>query len=160
MKSLDIEIKIMEYFNFKQKIIVPNVHWGIHTKELGYLHECDILILSKHGYATEVEIKISKSDLKVDKKKKHGHDNKLIKKLYFAVPEELKDIALEEIPERSGLLIIRKRKSGKLFVEEVKKPKIRKDAIKWSQELSHKLAKLGTMRIYNLKNKIKKLKQT
>jgi len=46
MKSLDIEIAVMEYLGTRTNLIVPNVSWGMD------LHECDILSLSKAGYAT------------------------------------------------------------------------------------------------------------
>lgn len=61
--TLDMEIVLMEYFGVNRNIIVPNVSWGLN------LHECDLLIFSKSGYATEVEIKISKQDLLKDKNK-------------------------------------------------------------------------------------------
>lgn len=66
MKTIELEIAIMEYFGIRQNLIVPNVSWGMNG-----LHECDVLILSKAGYATEVEIKISKPDLLKDRDKKH-----------------------------------------------------------------------------------------
>ena len=85
MTTLEIEIALMEHFNVRQNSIVPNISWGIAN-----LHECDILVLSKSNYATEVEIKISKSGLLKDKEKKHGHNHNHIARLYFAVPKKLK----------------------------------------------------------------------
>ena len=93
MKTLDMEIAVMKHFDIVQNLIVPNISWGISG-----LHECDILSLSKAGYATEIEIKISKADLMSDKKKEHGHRHRYIANLYFCVPSFLKQIALEEIP--------------------------------------------------------------
>ena len=60
--TLEVELSLMKHFNFRENVIVNGVHWGmvINGKPL---HECDLLILSKANYATEVEIKISKSDL-------------------------------------------------------------------------------------------------
>ena len=49
----------MNFFNYRANLIVPNISWG-----LG-LHECDLLVLTSSGYATEIEIKVSKADLKV-----------------------------------------------------------------------------------------------
>ena len=158
MKTLDIEIAIMQYIGIRQHLIVPNVSWGISSKTLN-LHECDILSLSKSGYATEYEIKVSKSDLLKDKEKWHGHLHEYIADLFFVVPEKLKDIALTNIPERAGLFVANKIiQDGCIFVELIK-PCIRnKFAVKWTDEDRYKLARLGTMRILKLKEKIQKLK--
>ena len=68
------------YIDIRRELVVPNVHWGADV------HECDLFLLSKSGYAIEIEIKISKADLIQDSKKKHGHVNYKIKQLYFAIP--------------------------------------------------------------------------
>lgn len=108
---LDIEIALAYYFNWYQKLIVPNVF-------ISGGHECDLLVLSTSGYATEIEIKTSKQDLKRDKQKSHTHDSKKIKYLYFAIPEKLeKDIAL--IPEKAGILIV---EGG--YVRKIKDPQL------------------------------------
>jgi len=65
LKTSDIEFAVAKYFNFRKNLIVPNVSWGFN------IHECDLLIVRKSGYAIEVEIKISKSDFKADFKKIH-----------------------------------------------------------------------------------------
>ncbi len=142
MTTLQIEIKLMLYFGFNKNYIVPNVHWG------AGLHECDLLVVTKSGYATEVEIKISKQDLKNDLKKKHCHKSNKIKALYFAVPEELVEFALENIPTRAGLL------SVGLRVNEIRKPELNKESIKWSDDEIFNLLRLGTMRIYTLKQRL------
>jgi hypothetical protein len=156
MRTLDIEIAIMQYLNPMRNLIVPNASWGVR------LHECDLLSLSKSGYATEIEIKISKSDLLKDKIKKHNHLSNYIKKLYFAVPEKLKEIALKEIPERAGLIIIKNNYKDYInrygcawkYIEVIRECKINKNAISW--HISHKfqLARLGAIRILGLKKKI------
>lgn len=74
------------------------------------LHECDLLILSGFGYATEIEIKTNKYDLLKDKEKKHNHISGLIKKIYFAIPEKVElNFALTNIPKRAGLIVINKK---------------------------------------------------
>lgn len=156
MKTLEIEIAIMDYFNIRTNLIVPNVSWGMG------LHECDILSLSKIGYATEIEIKVSKTDLLKDKWKNHGHYHNYIARLYFAVPEKLKDVALSNIPERAGLFIIKEIYYENYSVPSIDVVKIRsckrnKKAHKWTDKERLNLARLGTMRILNLKKKINKL---
>lgn len=160
MTTLEMEIKLMLHFNYVKNIIVPNVSWGMNG-----LHECDLLVLSQAGYATEVEIKISKSDLLKDKLKPHGHEHPYIKTLYFAVPEKLKLLALKEIPERAGLLVWTPYNTDQFdegiprfrFVG-VRKPITRKDAQKFSDKERMQLLRLGSLRIIGLKKNILKLK--
>ena len=158
MTTLDIEIALMQHYNVRQNIIVPNVSWG-----MGLNHECDLLILRKSGLATEIEIKISKQDLLKDKQKPHKHFSQLISKLYFAVPEKLEEFALENIQKNAGLLVLKKRVSTysnyefeKIVPEIVKSSVINKSAFKWSNEQRYNLARLGTMRILSLKKKLNK----
>jgi hypothetical protein len=173
MKTLDIEIAIIKGFNPRQNIIVPNVSWGLHDNNYAPLHECDVLILSGSNYATEVEIKVSKSDLLIDKNKRHAHKHNLIRRFYYAVPEKLKDTALEIIPENAGLLVISTKEATnykwydegrcdeyKIYynrVDTVKECKINTSAIKWTDEQKFQLARLGAMRILGLKQKVQKL---
>jgi len=146
MKTIDVEIALMDYYKVNKKLIVPNVSWGM---GIG-LHECDLLILTPTGYATEIEIKVSKGDLLKDKFKPHAHKHNHIKSFYFCVPEKLKEIALNDIPSRAGLLVI----SDKMKITEIRKPTHNTTAIKWDEHLMFKLAKLGTMRILTLKKNI------
>lgn len=154
MKTIDMEIAVMQWLDIRKNLIVPNVSFGMG------LHECDILSLTKSGYATEVEIKISRADLLKDKHKSHGHESKRIKSLYFAVPEKLKELALAEIPERSGLLVVHWRSAKKLgyYVTTAREPVVDKYAEKWNDRDRMNLSRLGTMRILGLKQNI--LRQT
>lgn len=69
ISTLQCEVAIMKHFGIRANLIVPNVSWEIYSLPFRTLHECDILILSNSGYATEVEIKISKADLLKDREK-------------------------------------------------------------------------------------------
>lgn len=153
---MDIEIEVASYFDMRRHLIVPNVSWMIG-------HECDVLILSPAGVATEVEIKISLADLKIDKKKHHAHKSPLIHKLYFAIPDYMeKDI--EHIPEHAGILIVtpqKKRSWRNPSVRCIREPKMNKDKKgkilpKWSPEKRLELLRLSTMRIWSLKEKLNK----
>ena len=136
---------LAHFFDFRINVIVPRVSWGFD------IHECDLLIMSKSGYATEVEIKISKADLIKDKDKTHQHNDNRLKALYFAIPEKLKD-CIEHIPERAGIILVNNdyptirpyRPSCEIFRE----PKINKTPHKFTIEVQFKLARLGTMRIW------------
>jgi hypothetical protein len=145
----EIEVRMADYFGYRQNIIVPNISWGLN------LHECDLLILSKAGYATEVEIKVSKSDLIKDKEKRHMHSNNKIKNLYFAIPEKLnKDEIIKEIPKHSGIFVIGKEGRVKVLREAIAK----QNPYKFTMEDQLQLTRLGCMRIWNLKSSLKNLK--
>lgn len=149
LTSLYIETLVARRWNIRQHTIVPNVSWG-----LG-LHECDVLIVSKSGYATEVEIKVSKSDLKKDAEKRHGHINKKIKDLYFAIPEKL--LAYQEfIPEHAGILVVKAHKEPGhgFYIEKVRDPISLKNAVKLTDDERRQLMRLGCMRIWRLKETI------
>jgi hypothetical protein len=161
MKTIDIEIALMQHLNIRQNIVVPNVSFGIKRQikfgswlenEWDVLHECDILDVTPSGYATEYEIKVSKSNFLADKKKKHKHDSRFIKRLFYIVPKDMKDWALENLPEGAGLCFVTD--SGRVYF--IKNAPIRKNAFKWTNEEMFKLARLGAMRILPLKRLIKK----
>jgi hypothetical protein len=146
LTCLDIEIAVANFFNPRLNIIVPNVSWGL------FLHECDMLVLTKSGYAYEIEIKTDKYDLIKDSKKKHGHFNIKLSRLYFAIPDYLSDY-ISHIPERAGILIV----SEGGFVELKRKPEI-KNEYRFTDKERLKLAELGTMRIWNLKRIVSNIK--
>lgn len=174
MTTLEVEIALMRHFKFNLKDIVVGL-----TNGCTLVHfETDMLILSNSGYATAVEIKVSKADLKKDNDKPHikalhpdletEFDNyktwrigtnplawyEKIKHFYYAVPEKLESAALEQIPPQCGLIVIRK---GFPPIE-VRKPKVL-NQYKWSDGERMNLLRLGTMRQYNLKRQILKLKK-
>lgn len=112
VSCVDIEVAIMTEFDFRQNLIVPNI-----SNQMGLVaFETDMLVLTKSGYAHGFEIKVSKSDLKADFKKRHhvnfnlekngkvGLERFYAKFKYFsyAVPEQLKDCALELVPDLSN----------------------------------------------------------
>lgn len=153
MTTLEMEVALIQHLNIRQNLIVPNIYWG-----MGLNYECDLVKLTSSGYATEIEIKVSKSDLLKDKEKRHSHNSHLFKYLYFAVPKELKDLALDNIPEKSGLYVvnINEKYYRKYVVDEVRKP-LKKSNYQWDIDARHKLASLGAMRILGLKRKLLKL---
>ena len=147
MKTLDIEIAVMKEFNPRVNLIVPNISFG-----LG-LHECDLLILTRAGYATEIEIKVSRKDLIQDKKKPHSHYSQKIGKLYFAIPEELMS-CIDHIPSRAGIIKI-VTENGKNYCRFVRNAE-QVNKYKFSDKEKLKMAHLGAMRILTLKKVIKR----
>ena len=143
----EIELKLVKWFNPRTNLIVPNVSWGF------LKYECDLLIISKLGYLIEVEIKVSLSDLKRDLLKRHNHDDNRIKYLYFAIPKKLEK-HIEHIPERAGIFVV----DEEGWVHKIRKPTINNIAKPISIEDMYKIARLGTLRVWNLKKKILKSK--
>jgi hypothetical protein len=150
MTTIEMEIYLSKFFNFRKNIIVPNVSWGLN------IHECDLFIISKSGYVTEIEIKISKSDLIKDKDKKHSHESNRIKNLYFAFPDNIDiEFIKEHIPRRAGIIIVKNNGICHIY----RGSEINKKAVKLKEKEIYQVARLGAMRIWSLKNKIVKEKK-
>jgi hypothetical protein len=147
----EMEIAIANHFGFRKNLIVPNVKWGLLLNGKP-MHECDLLILTKSRYLWEVEIKVSKADLIADKKKAHGHINSNVKRLYFALPHYIEDY-IEHIPDRAGVILVNKPRT-RLSCKVVRPAKNEK-GYQLSDKEVLKMAMLGAMRIWNLKQKLK-----
>ena len=141
LKTIDMETALARHFNPLINLIVPNISWGM------FNHECDLLVVTKAGYAWEIEIKISLSDLKKDKLKRHNHQDHFnrIKYLYFALPYYLEK-HIEHVPKRAGIIIVGK----DLFCRKIKKP-VKNSDYKFTAEDRYKVARLGAIRVWSLK---------
>ena len=118
-------------------------------------HECDVLVISKNNYATEIELKATVSDLKADKKKLHAHRSHYIRQLYFGISDDIPDTALEHIPERAGIICFFERKEntrfrGQLYCRILRRPKPNKGALKITEEQKQHLLKSMYYKYYNL----------
>lgn len=156
-------------FDFRKNIVAFNVNgW---SEKLPIWHECDMLICSKSGYLTEIEIKRSWTDFLADFKKKHNHDSEgLIKFFYYCIPESLYERVRDYLCEKnfycSGIitynedLIIEKRpirinlENGEFKDIIGHHPSVKKLFIEQQLEI----ARLGAMRVIGLKDKITMLK--
>lgn len=153
-----MESLIYTYFESGSLVIVPKIsknnYWfdseAMLWKEI-VNHECDMLIVTKNRYLTEVEIKISLSDLKADFKKKHQHKDKNIKNFYYAFPEEMKEKALELIPKECGILIAVEKKCeiSHRTIECYRKPQINKEAKPINDIVLSRIYRLGYLRYWN-----------
>jgi len=161
-RCVDIELAIFGLYDVRQHIIVPNVSDQMCLVPF----ETDMLVLTQSGYATGFEIKVSKSDLLADLKKKQytrfkDEENgnvlqelyyaKKFKHFYYAVPKKLQETALSMIPEFVGLYVYENFEYPKMptfkCVKEAKKLKTES----WSEKNKNELMRLGCMRIYSLK---------
>ena len=143
-----LQTVMMRHFRPRQNTIVPNVSWGA-----GLNHEADILIVTPAGICTEIEIKVSASDLKADAKKAHKHYSTDIHYFYFCVPDYLKTLALQVIPDEAGLFVCGSEwyHEGRfsIWVKAVRKP-TRRQYGKWTPEMIAQLERLGRLRAYAL----------
>ena len=110
MFERDLQNALYEYASMsKQRLITPNVR--LYGKR-----ESDLLTVSKAGFITEYEIKVSRSDFLADfrrKRKKHIYlkgaktfKTRTPNYFYFAVPEVLSNNLFGNVPYYAGLVIV------------------------------------------------------
>ena len=140
--TYEIEMAITRHIGTKDNVIIPNLSFGL------FPYELDLCILNRNLYASEVEIKISKSDLKADAKKNHHHDRNgnYIKYLWFAMPEKM-NCCLDLVPDRAGIYLV----DSKGHVRIARKPKQNKLVKRWDYKMAFRLARLGTIRLWAVK---------
>lgn len=156
MKAGYIEERVATWFNPRKNVIVPNVSWG-----WGLNYEADLVVLYPSGWAVEIEIKCSKSDLKADAKKMKWYAwnplrGKVFQRFFYAIPDTL---ATPEIiaglPEEAGVLTV----SENGIVSQLRPAKKNLNAVKVSDERRLKLLHLGVMRVWDLKEVLQKYVQ-
>lgn len=159
MTAAEVELAVANWIGTREHLCVPNVSWGMH------LHECDLLYLSDKGFATEIEIKVTKSDLKRDAQKRHQHRSPRIKFLYYAMPITMADCA-ELVPEHAGILLASRRQPltwerepGRMRLEckVTREPETNRAAAAFTDTERLQLARLGALRIWTLKKRILEL---
>ena len=149
--AADIELAVSKHFGHRTTLMVPNVSWG-----WGLRYEADMVVI-RSGYAMEIEIKVTAADIVADTKKFHSHDAKVFRMLWFAVPEAL--AGHPRIPAKAGIMAYCQRvyhpgTSSEYSVPTIevrRAPQINKAATKISDEQRFGLARLGAMRIWDLK---------
>jgi len=153
--TLEMEVAIARLFGIRRNLIVPNISWGLD------LHECDLLIVRKSGYAVEVEIKRTKYDLLNDFKKKHNHidrKNRIVE-FYYAIPEHIYEKCKDFIPKEFGIIVCYQLDFNFIKAEIKRKSKRKKNVNKFTDDEINKVANLGCMRIWKLKEKLNKLQK-
>lgn len=145
--TTEMECALASFFDYRRNLIVPNVHWGLN------MHECDLLMVSRSGYCTEIEIKVTRADLKNDAKKKHGHFSNRIKYLYFAIPTYLEHCT-EFVPDRAGIVTVKPEEPDdwRPRCKIIRRPSPN-NSMKMTDADQYKVARLGALRIWRLKRK-------
>ena len=150
IEEIELLIISLDEFNIRKNIVVPNVSWGFLN------HEADILVLSKSGYLTEIEIKRSLSDLKADFKKEHDHSDERIKSFFYCVPESLfqQTVDLCVLNERSinGVITYTEDKKIKINYYPLYYGKITSGRKLFIEE-QLQIARLGSMRVWRMQDK-------
>jgi hypothetical protein len=144
-------------------IIIPNFYFK--------WHEIDLFRVLKSGYTEEYEIKISRSDYKVDFNKgtskmlKHDEikQGKRTNRFYFVVPENM--VSVNEVPSYAGLMYF---KDGHIWISKAA-PLIHKRKVEMHKELAQRLSfreqvyrnriMIKDQMIWELKEQIKNLKK-
>ena len=135
---------------------VPNV-----TYFSGY--EMDLLIISKSGYATEIEVKLNISDFKNDFKKKKFHDCKMVTSMYYCVPSKIIDQVKAKLDTdfpKFGIISFEWVKgnpnldnSDHLYFEMVKSAQKKYPAYKWNRFEIQKALYLCMLKMWSLRKK-------
>lgn len=147
-------------------LIVPNCGWT------GY--ECDLLVVDKSLRIIDVEVKISRSDLKADAKKDKWYHTRpwsrsnisreprqwpqKVWKHYYALPKEVWDAKLlPGLNSASGVILLShdSRYSGGLHVDVIRHAKPCKDAKPISPADAIDLARLTSLRLWTALTKEK-----
>lgn len=143
-----IEVAVSVLLDYRTNLIVPNVSYG-----WGLAHEADLIVVTPSNKVTEVEIKISRSDLLIDlKKPKHKKTSKVIGRLVYAIPTELKDVFIENFPKEYGLITVEW--NSKYGVHEAKWDRMvryNKEVLPITDKKKMELQRLGCMRVWDLK---------
>ena len=145
-----MEVAIARYFGTRKHIIVPNVSWGF------FIHECDLLLIRKTGYAIEVEIKRTIADLRRDFKKKHQHNDNRIRELFYALPDYLLEKGMSLIPPHAGIISVYSGHGG-IRAGIIRMAPTNDKARKLTEKEMLMIARLGVLRVWNLKEKLLKL---
>lgn len=159
--EIEVALAKTDKFNYIKNVIAFNVNG------LGYSlfinHECDMLVLSKSGYLTEIEIKRSWSDFKADFKKKHSHESAdLIKSFYYCIPLSILDKVKEYFKDKkmySSNVVITYDEDLNIEFHQIECNGIEHNSKyrKLFLEEQFQVARFGAMRAINIKEKINRL---
>lgn len=128
-------------------------------------NECDLLAVTNCLRIIDIEVKISRSDFKADRRKDKWWDRKLstpgvspflewprkVWKHYFAMPAEIWDDSLLEFApsESSGILLVSRTKYGSTRIQCTRRAKPRRDAYRLTPEDCIAVARLANLRMWD-----------
>lgn len=156
-----------DIWHHKHLMMIPKCHWTG--------HECDVMTVTENLRIIDIEIKISRADLRADKDKEkwyHRYNWRLdgpqvkkdlgadvqrrrewpqkVWKHYVAVPESVwKDDLFEMLSPQSGVILLRHNTSGKVVARMLRQAKPNRDAETLSAEQVMNIARLATLRMWD-----------
>jgi len=143
----ELELAVVGLIGYRRQTIVPNVSWG-----LGFRHECDLVVLNPDsGYLAEIELKISVADFRADLKKNHSHDSIYLRKLSYAMPEDVMEKVRADVPERAGIISVKRDFRGICVARWERQAKLNRNAVPLPADMKAHLYHLAAMRIWSLK---------
>jgi len=160
IKTPELELLVAKFFGIRTNLIIPNLSWGMKLR-----YEADLTIVTRTKYCYEVELKVSKSDLIAEAKKKvHAHKGDIYKRFYYAMPDYIYDEKLITNDD-AGILLAEWIPEHKYWhqtykahwkINETRKPKNKKTS-KITDEQYLKLLELQAMRVWSMKKKNRKI---
>lgn len=159
-----------QFFNRKYLVVVPNCNWT------GY--ECDLLAVTENLRIIDVEIKISRGDLKADAKKNKwvhyqscaeafaARDKPFEKKIqvewprkvwkhYYAMPEEIwTDDLMNKLGSPASGVLLLSDPDGQLRIHCRRPAKACRDAEKLSPASAVNIARLASLRMWDAYQKL------
>jgi hypothetical protein len=146
-----IEVVLSNHFDVQKCVCMPQL-------TMFFEHEIDFLAVRKTGFAIEVEIKRSLSDMRAEQKKAHKHESDKIVEFYYCFPTKILEACTPLVPERAGILEIYW--TGYRWRLNVKKNPVRnKDSRKLTDKEIRKILRYSNYRIWSFKKKIVKLQR-
>ena len=153
--SETMEFAVSRRFDVRSHLIVPNVSWGALN------HEADVLVVRQSGHCLEYEIKRTFADYKKDFEKAKWRwgmgGMKNIKEFWYVFPAELfhkrENDILTLLPEGVGVLVVYNGE-GLPYSKVKREAEARKGAEPMTDKQMYNVARLGTMRIWNLKRRL------
>lgn len=153
-----------QVLNNRCLLLVDNCNWTG--------HECDVLGVTNDLRIVDVEVKISRSDLKADAKKDkwwhrqwrwnnaHGPDQlrphpPKVWKHYYALPKEIwKPELAESLPSAASGVLLLWEHGGKLQVSCERRAAPAKDAYRLSPSQAVDVARLANLRMWDARNRL------
>lgn len=168
MTTSEMEYAVSRMFDVRTHLIVPNISWGL----LNY--EADVLVVRiATGYCLEFEIKRSFSDYVQDFNKHKWQKARLsdwktglhkqIKEFYYVFPntlwEKRRDAIEAVLPDFAGVIICTKDQPYNFaYATTVVNCTVNSLAVPLKSKVMFNVARLGTMRIWNLKRELISIK--
>jgi hypothetical protein len=147
-----VELAVAEHFRWRQNLVVPNVSWGLP----GLHYEADLVVVYPSRWAIEVEVKVTRADIKADRNKRKWDSQhfecisrNLFKEFWIAVPLGLE--TCDAIPDFAGVLTVDPRPDMMRWARLVRRPQRNKAARPLTPQQYQALQRLAYFRVWTMK---------